>query len=125
MHSSFVSRAVHKPLIQFVGSRVNLWKSMCDFCFLLLWPSLIFLLFFLGPLDAQHTVGPHPLTPANLEKHVAKASAQPAAAKSPATGSLEFGQRPARYYRAPMSELEMEAIEVKFLERVYGIICCC
>ncbi|KAI8145859.1 hypothetical protein BJV82DRAFT_666418 [Fennellomyces sp. T-0311] len=88
MHSSFVSRAVHKPLIQFVGSRANLWKN------------------------AQHTVGPHPLTPANLEKHVAKADPVPAA-KSPnfTAGSLEFSQRPARYFRTPISELEMEAIE--------------
>ncbi|KAG2220143.1 hypothetical protein INT45_013841 [Circinella minor] len=91
MHPSFVSRAsVHKPLIQFVGSRVNLWKS------------------------ASHQHGPHPLTPANLEKHVAKADpVAPSKGQFPSysSGSLEFSQRPARFNHAPITEAEIEAIE--------------
>ncbi|KAI9360880.1 hypothetical protein BD770DRAFT_408717 [Pilaira anomala] len=93
MQPSTTLRAVHKPMIQFVGSRAKLWK------------------------DATHHTGPHPLTPANLVKHVAEASkATPAApAKSAApkanTGSLEFAELPSRYRRAPISEAEMEAIE--------------
>lgn len=55
------------------------------------------------------------MTPANLEKHVAKANPTPAApAKQPthSKGALEFADLPARYRRAPLSEAEMEAIEV-------------
>ncbi|KAI7882359.1 hypothetical protein K492DRAFT_193618 [Lichtheimia hyalospora FSU 10163] len=89
MQPSFISRAVHKPLIQFVGSRANLWKN------------------------APSHAGPHPMTPANLEKHVAKASPAPAPAKQPtySKGALEFAELPPRYRRAPLSEAEMEAIE--------------
>ncbi|KAI9474876.1 hypothetical protein BDB00DRAFT_879616 [Zychaea mexicana] len=90
MHSSIVSRAVHKPLIQFVGSRANLWKN------------------------SAHHAGPHPMTPANLEKHVAKPDPVPAqkpSSPSYTAGSVEFGQRPTRYYHTPISEAEMEAIE--------------
>ena len=66
-------------------------------------------------VDAAHHTGPHPLTPANLVKHVAEASkAAPAktASSSSSSQSLEFGQLAARYRRAPISEAEMEAIEV-------------
>lgn len=56
------------------------------------------------------------MTPPNLVKHVAKATSAPApvavqAAKA-STGALEFSQLAARYRRAPISEAEMEAIEV-------------
>ncbi|KAI9264331.1 hypothetical protein BDA99DRAFT_559604 [Phascolomyces articulosus] len=90
MHSSFIARAVHKPSIQFVGSRVNLWKN------------------------AAHQHGPHPMTPANLEKHVAKADPiVPAKAKSPSysAGSVEFSQRPVRFHHVALTEAEIEAIE--------------
>lgn len=68
------------------------------------------------------------MTPANLVKHVAEASkATPAApAKSAApkanTGSLEFAELPSRYRRAPISEAEMEAIEVKIYIYIFVII---
>lgn len=70
--------------------------------------------------DAVNHTGPHPLTPANLVKHVAEASkSTPAAASAAAAaapkanaGTLEFAELPARYRRAPISEAEMEAIEV-------------
>lgn len=63
--------------------------------------------------NAPSHAGPHPLTPANLEKHVAKASPVPTPAKQPThfKGALEFADLPARYRRAPLSEAEMEAIE--------------
>ncbi|GAA5809392.1 hypothetical protein MFLAVUS_002800 [Mucor flavus] len=93
MQPSTTLRAVHKPMIQFIGSRANLWK------------------------DAVNHTGPHPLTPANLVKHVAEApKSTPAAASAAApkanAGTLEFAELPARYRRAPISEAEMEAIEV-------------
>jgi hypothetical protein len=59
--------------------------------------------------------GAHPLTPANLEKHVPKPE-QKAAASAPATnttGSIEMSQLPARYKRLPLTDVEMEAIEVR------------
>lgn len=59
--------------------------------------------------------GAHPLTPANLEKHVPKPEAK-AAAPAPAantTGSIEMSQLPARYKRLPLTDVEMEAIEVR------------
>ncbi|ORY91899.1 hypothetical protein BCR43DRAFT_517925 [Syncephalastrum racemosum] len=93
MHPSAISRAVHTPMIRFVGSRASLWK------------------------DAQHHVGPHPMTPANLETHVAKASEAPAAAASSSSTSsgsdqvLEWSQLPARFRRTPVTEAEMEAVE--------------
>jgi hypothetical protein len=56
------------------------------------------------------------MTPPNLVKHVATAS-EAAAPKAPAApkqpSHLEFGQLPARYRRAPLTEAEMEAIEVR------------
>ncbi|KAG2230038.1 hypothetical protein INT48_007069 [Thamnidium elegans] len=91
MQPSTTLRAVHKPMIQFIGSRANLWK------------------------DAVHHTGPHPLTPANLVKHVVEApkstSTVAAAAPKANAGSLQFAELPARYRRAPISEAEMEAIE--------------
>ncbi|KAL0084049.1 hypothetical protein J3Q64DRAFT_1476673 [Phycomyces blakesleeanus] len=88
MQPSLTLRAVHTPLIRFVGSRAALWK------------------------DAPHHTGPHVMTPSNLEKHVAKASevvAKTAAPAAPTT--FTTGDMPARYRRAPITELEMEAIE--------------
>lgn len=74
-------------------------------------------------LDATHHTGPHPLTPPNLVKHVAKADPVAPAKSAPASTTtaaasgdskaLEFGQLAARYRRAPISEAEMEAIEVR------------
>lgn len=94
MQPSTTLRAVHKPLIQFLGPRAALWK------------------------DTTHHTGPHPLTPPNLVKHVAKAdpvapakSAPASSASSGQSKALEFGQLAARYRRAPISEAEMEAIE--------------
>ncbi|KAI8639919.1 hypothetical protein BD408DRAFT_420553 [Parasitella parasitica] len=89
MQPTTTLRAAHKPLIRFLGPRVNLWK------------------------DAPHHTGPHPLTPPNLVKHVAEASkaTAPAAASSQQQGILEFSQLAAKYKRAPISEAEMEAIE--------------
>ena len=55
------------------------------------------------------------MTPANLEKHVAKADpVVPSKGQSPSysSGSLEFSQRPARFNHAPITEAEIEAIEV-------------
>ncbi|GAA5796502.1 hypothetical protein HPULCUR_001874 [Helicostylum pulchrum] len=99
MQPSTTLRAVHKPMIQFIGSRANLWK------------------------DAVNHTGPHPLTPANLVKHVAEAPVAAAevpvaaaAAPKANAGSLAFAELPARYRRAPISEAEMEAIEVKSVE---------
>ncbi|KAG2191456.1 hypothetical protein INT46_010648 [Mucor plumbeus] len=96
MQPSTSLRAIHKPLIRFLGPRVNLWK------------------------DAPQHTGPHPLTPPNLVKHVAEAS-KAAPAKSTASvstpassqqqGVIEFGQLATKYKRAPISEAEMEAIE--------------
>ncbi|CAO3657092.1 unnamed protein product [Mucor hiemalis] len=97
MQPSTTLRAVHKPLIHFLGPRAALWK------------------------DATHHTGPHPLTPPNLVKHVAKADPVAPAKSAPASTTaadasgdskaLEFGQLAARYRRAPISEAEMEAIE--------------
>ncbi|KAG1149742.1 hypothetical protein G6F37_003876 [Rhizopus arrhizus] len=85
MQPSSTLRAVHKPLIRFLGPRASLWK------------------------DAPHHTGPHPLTPSNLVKHVAQAEAQQPVRK--ATGSIEFGALPTKYQRSLISEAEMEAIE--------------
>ncbi|KAI8880979.1 hypothetical protein K501DRAFT_324745 [Backusella circina FSU 941] len=95
MQPTFTLRAAHKPLIRFLGPRVNLWK------------------------DAPHHVGPHAMTPPNLVKHVATATEaaapKPAAAAPKAAASqpshFEFGQLPPRYRRAPLTDAEMEAIE--------------
>ncbi|KAI9013353.1 hypothetical protein CLU79DRAFT_768943 [Phycomyces nitens] len=91
MQPSLTLRAVHTPLIRFVGSRAALWK------------------------DAPHHSGPHVMTPPNLEKHVAKASevvSKPAAPAAPAAPTtFTTGDMPARYRRAPITELEMESIE--------------
>ncbi|KAK4519282.1 uncharacterized protein ATC70_009514 [Mucor velutinosus] len=94
MQPTATLRAVHKPLIRFLGPRANLWK------------------------DAPQHTGPHPLTPPNLVKHVAEASKPAAAAatsskaaSSQQQGVLEFSQLAAKYKRAPISEAEMEAIE--------------
>ncbi|KAI9313213.1 hypothetical protein BX666DRAFT_1864948 [Dichotomocladium elegans] len=100
MQPTLIRRAAHKPLIQFIGSRVNLWKGK--------WVLIL-------QHAAPHS-GPHPLTPPNLEKHVAKASPVPPAPAAKAKnasskGAIEFSELPARYRRAPMSEIEMEAIE--------------
>ncbi|KAG1078019.1 hypothetical protein G6F42_024473 [Rhizopus arrhizus] len=99
MQPSATLRAVHKPLIRFLGPRANLWKGEFN-------PQAY---------APQHT-GPHPLTPPNLVKHVAEASKPTTAAPSKATSSqqqgvLEFSQLAAKYKRAPISEAEMEAIE--------------
>ncbi|KAI8072632.1 hypothetical protein BC940DRAFT_291234 [Gongronella butleri] len=97
MHPTSAARAVHKPLIRFVGSRQSLWKS-----------------------QPPHT-GPHPLTPANLEKHVPKPEPVRAAAPTPIAPSstaasngaaIEMNQLPARYRRVPITEAEMEAVEL-------------
>ncbi|KAG0741277.1 hypothetical protein G6F57_007987 [Rhizopus arrhizus] len=85
MQPSSTLRAVHKPLIRFLGPRASLWK------------------------DTPHHTGPHPLTPSNLVKHVAQAEAQQPVRK--ATGSIEFGALPTKYQRSLISEAEMEAIE--------------
>ena len=71
--------------------------------------------------DAPQHTGPHPLTPPNLVKHVAEASKPTTAAPSKATSSqqqgvLEFSQLAAKYKRAPISEAEMEAIEVSKIQ---------
>jgi hypothetical protein len=70
-------------------------------------------------LDAPHHIGPHPLTPPNLVKHVAEASKVELVNKSVApqasAGALEFSQLAAKYRRAPITELEMEAIEVSYI----------
>ncbi|KAF1805125.1 hypothetical protein V8B55DRAFT_1494316 [Mucor lusitanicus] len=90
MQPTATLRAVHKPLIRFLGPRANLWK------------------------DAPQHTGPHPLTPPNLVKHVPEASKPAAASKAAAPqqqGVLEFSQLAAKYKRAPISEAEMEAIE--------------
>ncbi|KAI9475807.1 MAG: hypothetical protein EXX96DRAFT_574731 [Benjaminiella poitrasii] len=88
MNPSTTLRATHKPLIRFLGSRAKLWK------------------------DASQHAGPHPLTPTNLVKHVAQSS--PANSNSGQTvnvGAIEFSQLATKYRRAPISEIEMEAIE--------------
>ncbi|KAH8549412.1 hypothetical protein BGW37DRAFT_503046 [Umbelopsis sp. PMI_123] len=87
-------------LIQFVGPRKNIWK------------------------DSAPHVGKHPLEPANLEKHVAKANpktevqqtaATPSAtSKAQSTGSsasVDFSQIPARYKRMTISDIEIEVIQ--------------
>ncbi|KAG1441419.1 hypothetical protein G6F56_011491 [Rhizopus delemar] len=84
MQPSVTLRAVHTPLIRFVGSRASLWK------------------------DAPQHTGPHPLTPFDLVKHVAQA--EPVTVQK-AKGPLEFGQLPAKYRRSVITEAEMEAIE--------------
>ncbi|KAI8981068.1 hypothetical protein BDB01DRAFT_795205 [Pilobolus umbonatus] len=87
MHYSNILRSVHKPLIRFVGPRVNIWK------------------------ESTHQVGPHPLTPPNLVKHIPQPTAPVKAAGNKNTNSIEFSQLSARYRRAPINEIEMEAIE--------------
>ncbi|KAI8349954.1 hypothetical protein EDC96DRAFT_519895 [Choanephora cucurbitarum] len=88
MQPSVTLRAAHKPLIRFLGPRANLWK------------------------DTPHHVGPHPLTPPNLVKHVAQPSSAPAPkAKAASKQTLEFGQLDPKYRRTPISEIEMDAIE--------------
>lgn len=70
-------------------------------------------------VDAPQHTGPHPLTPPNLVKHVPEASKPAAASKAAAPqqqGVLEFSQLAAKYKRAPISEAEMEAIEVSNIE---------
>ncbi|CAO3684649.1 unnamed protein product [Umbelopsis vinacea] len=87
-------------LIQFVGPRKNIWN------------------------DSASHAGKHPLEPANLEKHVAKANPRaapqqqqaapaPAPSKKPTASSnaIEFSQIPARYKRPLLSEAEMEVIQ--------------
>ncbi|KAG1044009.1 hypothetical protein G6F46_009612 [Rhizopus delemar] len=85
MQPSSTLRAVHKPLIRFLGPRASLWK------------------------DTPHHTGPHPLTPSNLVKQVAQAEVQQPVRK--AAGSIEFGALPTKYQRSLISEAEMEAIE--------------
>ncbi|OZJ03991.1 hypothetical protein BZG36_04034 [Bifiguratus adelaidae] len=95
-----LAEAVRKPLIRFVGPRGPVWK------------------------DQPAHRGPHPLTPPNLEKHVAKPQprSQPSqsqnaapARSSPAKNShqeaIEFSQLPAKYRRPPIADIEIEAIE--------------
>ncbi|SAL98837.1 hypothetical protein [Absidia glauca] len=97
MHFSKTLRAGHQPMIRFVGSRQKLWKES----------------------PPHH--GAHPLTPANLEKHVPKPE-QKAAASAPATnttGSIEMSQLPARYKRLPLTDVEMEAIELGGANVIY------
>ncbi|CAO3647219.1 unnamed protein product [Cunninghamella echinulata] len=99
MQSSKVLNAVHKPLIRFVGFRQALWKSS----------------------PPHH--GPHPLTPANLEKHVPKP--EPVSTKTNVlsyTGFIEMSQLPARFNclnRLPITEAEMEAIELGGASKIY------
>lgn len=75
--------------------------------------------------DSASHAGKHPLEPANLEKHVAKANPRaapqqqqaapaPAPRKKPTASSnaIEFSQIPARYKRPLLSEAEMEVIQV-------------
>ncbi|KAI8973307.1 hypothetical protein BDF20DRAFT_906966 [Mycotypha africana] len=103
MQPSTTLRAVHKPLIRFIGPRALLWKD----CLELTHCRFV--------IDAPHHSGPHPLTPTNLEKHVAKAEPvkppTPAASSRANTSSIEYTQLAAKYRRAPISETEMEAIE--------------
>ncbi|ORX63172.1 hypothetical protein DM01DRAFT_1379694 [Hesseltinella vesiculosa] len=101
MQPTTTMRAVHTPLIRFVGSRQALWKS-----------------------QPPHT-GPHPLTPSNLEKHVPKPEpvlAAPAitpASSTTAAGAIEMSQLPARYHRVPLTQAEMEAIELGGADLTY------
>ncbi|KAI8337450.1 hypothetical protein BC941DRAFT_36766 [Chlamydoabsidia padenii] len=96
MHFSKTLRAGHQPMIRFVGSRQKLWKES----------------------PPHH--GAHPLTPANLEKHVPKAEPKAAAANNTnITGSIEMSQLPARYRRLPLSEVEMEAVELGGANVIY------
>lgn len=75
--------------------------------------------------DSASHAGKHPLEPANLEKHVAKANPKaapqqqqaapaPAPSKKPtaSANAIEFSQIPARYKRPLLSEAEMEVIQV-------------
>ncbi|ORZ19316.1 hypothetical protein BCR42DRAFT_409566 [Absidia repens] len=98
MHFSKALRAGHQPMIRFVGSRQALWKET----------------------PPHH--GAHPLTPANLEKHVPKpqpvATSASSSASSP-TGSLEMSQLPARFQRLPLSDIEMEAVELGGASIIY------
>ncbi|KAF7731572.1 hypothetical protein EC973_009336 [Apophysomyces ossiformis] len=89
MQASVSLRAAHRPLIRFIGSRKKLWQ------------------------DVTHHNGPHPLTPPNLEKHVAKPDLTPApsAVTHSTSGAMEYGQIPARYRRSLLTDAEMEAIE--------------
>ncbi|KAG0171322.1 hypothetical protein DFQ28_003856 [Apophysomyces sp. BC1034] len=89
MQPSVTLRAAHRPLIRFIGSRKKLWQ------------------------DVTHHNGPHPLTPANLQKQVAKPDvpAPAAAAAQTTSGAVEYGQLPLRYRRSLLSEAEMEAVE--------------
>ncbi|KAI9248601.1 hypothetical protein BY458DRAFT_526341 [Sporodiniella umbellata] len=84
MQPSIALRAVHKPLIRFVGPRAALWK------------------------DVPNHSGPHPLTPFDLVKHTAQAEKP---TKKATSGVLEFGELPAKYRRSLITEAEMEAIE--------------
>lgn len=104
MQPSSTLRAVHKPLIRFLGPRASLWKGLC---MKLNWTreKLNYL------QDTPHHTGPHPLTPSNLVKQVAQAEVQQPVRK--AAGSIEFGALPTKYQRSLISEAEMEAIEVK------------
>ncbi|KAI8087821.1 uncharacterized protein B0P05DRAFT_532417 [Gilbertella persicaria] len=87
MQPSSTLRAAHKPLIRFLGPRANLWK------------------------DAPHHVGPHPLTPPNLVKHVAQPTQTPTKSVTSSKNAIEFGQLAPKYHRTLISEAEMEAIE--------------
>lgn len=120
MRPSLLSRAAHKPLIQFVGPRASLWKGKQTLEIWVLFHKEQALIGYIDP-DAPHHSGPHPLTPKNLEKHVAKAQpeAPKAAASQSSKGVLEFSQLPARYRRIPISDAEMEAIEVRSLSGPY------
>ncbi|CAO3672546.1 unnamed protein product [Rhizopus stolonifer] len=91
MQPSITLRAVHTPLIRFVGPRAALWKEQVHSHF-----------------NAPQHTGPHPLTPFDLVKHVAQA--EPVTVQK-AKGPLEFGQLPAKYRRSVITEAEMEAIE--------------
>ncbi|KAI8372177.1 hypothetical protein BD560DRAFT_369448 [Blakeslea trispora] len=101
MQPSITLRAAHKPLIRFLGPRANLWKGKREIEGK---KRLV--------TDTPHHVGPHPMTPPNLVKHVAQPSSAPTPKAN--TGNkqvLEFGQLDAKYRRTPISELEMDAIE--------------
>ncbi|CAO3629347.1 unnamed protein product [Cunninghamella blakesleeana] len=98
MHSSKVVNAVHKPLIRFVGSRQTLWKSS----------------------PPHH--GPHPLTPANLEKHVPKPEPVSTKTVPSNTGFITMNQIPNSFNcfkTLPITEAEMEAIELGGASRIY------
>ncbi|KAI8098916.1 uncharacterized protein BX664DRAFT_319921 [Halteromyces radiatus] len=98
MQFSKVLRAGHQPMIRFVGSRQALWKET----------------------PPHH--GPHPLTPANLEKHVPKpepVTRSTANVSSSTGGSIEMSQLPSRYKRLPLTDIEMEAIDLGGANLIY------